>query len=295
MVTESQPKDGLQLLAQDHRKVEDLFARYEKASGAPAKQKIVQQICTELKIHTMIEEEIYYPAIRGKVEDEALDEAWVEHDSAKTLVNELEAAEPDESFYDAKVSVLKELIEHHVKEEEKQADNLFQQTRAADIDREALGEQLAARKAELARAQGKKPAAKTTGVSYELFIITAVLLGASLTTGCTTSADKRAAAMTANNLSIDQELARIEEEYFYPAVRAKKTEEMVLEAQLGLATKGKYAGWLAIPYLDGQGRWRSTRYRTLPPRAGQSAGRSSLFPRRRPSPACAPTRSAGCC
>ena len=170
MVTESQPKDGLQLLAQDHRNVEDLFAQFEKASGAPAKQKIVRQICTELKIHTMIEEEIYYPAIRGKVEDEALDEAWVEHDSAKTLVNELEAAEPDESFYDAKVSVLKELIEHHVKEEEKQADNLFQQTRAADIDREALGEKLAARKAELmekAEREGGLPPAEPATLQHE--------------------------------------------------------------------------------------------------------------------------------
>ena len=165
MADRTQPKDGLQLLAQDHRQVEELFARYEKASGASAKQKIVGQICTELKIHTMIEEEIYYPAIRGKVEDEALDEAWVEHDSAKTLVNELEAAEPDEQFYDAKVLVLKELIEHHVKEEEKQADNLFQQTRAADIDREALGERLAARKAELtamAESEGLPPAEPAT-------------------------------------------------------------------------------------------------------------------------------------
>jgi len=165
MVTESQPQDGLQLLARDHRKVEELFERFERASGAAAKQKIVGEICTELKIHTMIEEEIYYPAIRGKVEDDPLDEAWVEHDSAKTLVNELEAAEPDEKFYDAKVLVLKELIEHHVKEEEKQRDNLFQQTRAADIDLELLGERLAARKAELmaqAEREGLPPAQPAT-------------------------------------------------------------------------------------------------------------------------------------
>ena len=94
---------------------------FEKASGAAAKEKIVKEICTELKIHTQIEEEIYYPAIRGKVEEDALDEAYVEHDSAKLLINELEAAEPDEDFYDAKVKVLQELIEHHVKEEEKAA------------------------------------------------------------------------------------------------------------------------------------------------------------------------------
>ena len=161
MATETNPQDGLQLLASDHREVEGLFAAFEKASGASAKEELVRKICTELKIHSQIEEEIYYPAIRGKVEDADLDEAYVEHDSAKLLINELEAAEPDESCYDAKVKVLQELIEHHVKEEEKQRDNLFQQTRAAEIDLEALGQRLAARKAELealAETQGLPPA-----------------------------------------------------------------------------------------------------------------------------------------
>ena len=146
MAETNKPQDALQLLASDHREVESLFEKFEKASGASAKEKIVRQICTELKVHAMIEEEIYYPAIRGKVDEDALDEAYVEHDSAKTLINELEAAEPDEAFYDAKVKVLQELIEHHVKEEEKQRDNLFQQTRAADIDLEAMGAELAERK-----------------------------------------------------------------------------------------------------------------------------------------------------
>ena len=165
MAATQEPLDGLQLLAADHRKVEALFAAFEKASGAAAKEKLVHQICTELKVHAQIEEEIYYPAIRGKVEDADLDEAYVEHDSAKLLINELEAAEPDESYYDAKVKVLSELIEHHVKEEEKQRDNLFQQTRAAEIDLEALGAQLAARKAELlaqAESEGLPPAEAAT-------------------------------------------------------------------------------------------------------------------------------------
>jgi hypothetical protein len=171
MATANQPQDGLQLLASDHRKVEALFEAFEGASGASAKEKLVRQICTELKVHTMIEEEIYYPAIRGKVEEDALDEAYVEHDSAKLLVNELEAAEPDESYYDAKVKVLSELIEHHVKEEEKQRDNLFQQTRAAEIDLEALGAQLAARKAELmelAESQDLPPAEAATLAHEEI-------------------------------------------------------------------------------------------------------------------------------
>ena len=169
MAANSEPKDGLQLLAADHRKVEGLFADFEKASGASAKQALVKQICTELKVHAQIEEEIYYPAIRGKVEEDALDEAYVEHDSAKLLINELEAAEPDEGFYDAKVKVLSELIEHHVKEEEKQRDNLFQQTRAADIDLDMLGERLAARKAELtAQAEGEGlPPAEAATLQHE--------------------------------------------------------------------------------------------------------------------------------
>ena len=169
MASEQQNIDGLQLLAADHRKVEGLFESFEKASGATAKEKIVRQICTELKVHSQIEEEIYYPAIRGKVEEDALDEAYVEHDSAKLLINELEAADPDESFYDAKVKVLSELIEHHVGEEEKQRDNLFQQTRAADIDLIALGERLAARKAELlAKAEGEGlPPAEPATLQHE--------------------------------------------------------------------------------------------------------------------------------
>jgi iron-sulfur cluster repair protein YtfE (RIC family) len=165
MATPNEPKDGLQLLAADHRKVEGLFADFEKASGTSAKQKLAKQICTELKVHAQIEEEIYYPAIRGKVVDADLDEAYVEHDSAKLLINEIEAAEPEESYYDAKVKVLSELIEHHVKEEEKERDNLFQQTRAAEIDLIALGERLASRKAELlaeAGAEGLPPAEAAT-------------------------------------------------------------------------------------------------------------------------------------
>lgn len=165
MAAENDRIDGLQLLASDHRKVEALFEKFEAAKGVSVKEQLVRQICTELKVHAQIEEEIYYPAIRGKVEDPDLDEAYVEHDSAKLLINELEAAEPDESYYDAKVKVLSELIEHHVKEEEKQRDNLFQQTRAADIDLEALGARLQARKEELlarAKSEGLPPAEAAT-------------------------------------------------------------------------------------------------------------------------------------
>jgi hemerythrin superfamily protein len=158
-------QDALKLLAEDHRKVEDLFEQFEKASGDGRKEKIARQICTELKIHAMIEEEIFYPALEGKVEEDDLKEAYVEHDGAKVLINDIEAGEPSDDFYDAKVKVLQEEIEHHIEEEEKQRGNIFQQARAADVDLEALGEQMAARKAELMRiaeTEGLPPAETKT-------------------------------------------------------------------------------------------------------------------------------------
>jgi hemerythrin superfamily protein len=158
-------QDATHLLREDHRKVEGLFEQYEKAGGDGRKEKIARQICTELKIHSMIEEEIFYPALRGKIDEDDLDEAYVEHDGAKALINEIEAGGPDEEFYDAKVKVLQEQIEHHVEEEEKIRGNIFQQARAAEVDLEALGEQMAARKAELTRlaeSEGLPPAQPAT-------------------------------------------------------------------------------------------------------------------------------------
>jgi hypothetical protein len=157
--------DALQLLTQDHRKVEDLFEQFENASGDGKKEKLARQICTELKVHAMIEEEILYPALRGKIDDDDIDEAYVEHDGAKVLINDIEAGSPDDHFYEAKVKVLKEEIEHHIKEEEKQSDNIFSQARKTDVDLDALGAAMAARKAELmqiAESQGLPPAQPAT-------------------------------------------------------------------------------------------------------------------------------------
>jgi len=142
-------QDAIQLLKEDHRKVEGLFEQFEKASGDGRKGRLAREICTELKVHAMIEEEIFYPALRGKIEDDLLDEAYVEHDGAKVLINDIEAGEASDDFYDAKVKVLQEEIEHHIKEEEKMNDNMFQQARKADVDLAALGERMATRKAEL--------------------------------------------------------------------------------------------------------------------------------------------------
>ena len=142
--------DAVALLKADHRKVEELFEKFESAKGASAKQKLVEQICTELTVHTIIEEEIFYPACTGKIEDDDLvQEAYVEHDGAKVLIAELTASQPDDEFYDAKVMVLSEMIKHHVKEEEKRAEGLFAEAKEAGLDMDALGEKLKTRKEEL--------------------------------------------------------------------------------------------------------------------------------------------------
>jgi hemerythrin superfamily protein len=148
-MAEAKEMDAIALLKQDHRTVEELFAQFEKASGEGRKQKLAKQICLELSVHAKIEEEIFYPACEGKVEEELLKEAYVEHDGAKLLIAQILAGEPSDEFYDSKVTVLQEQIEHHVEEEEKRLEGLFPQARKAGLDMDALGEQLAARKAEL--------------------------------------------------------------------------------------------------------------------------------------------------
>ncbi len=139
--------NAVEMLKADHRKVEDLFEKYEKARGKKAE--IAKKICLELIVHTMLEEEIFYPACREVgVEEDMMDEADVEHDGAKVLIAELEHGTPEDDYYDAKVKVLSEEIKHHVKEEE-QRDGLFAQAKSKGVDLEALGEQMAARKKEI--------------------------------------------------------------------------------------------------------------------------------------------------
>jgi hemerythrin superfamily protein len=141
--------DAVALLKADHRQVEQLFAQFEKARDDQRKLELATSICNALKVHTMIEEEIFYPAFLDAAEDEDIHhEAIVEHDGAKKLIAEIEASGPDDDFYDAKVTVLSEMIKHHVKEEE-QPGGMFAEARKARMDLAALGEQLAARKAEL--------------------------------------------------------------------------------------------------------------------------------------------------
>ena len=140
--------DAIALLKADHRQVEDLFAQFDKARDQARQHKLATQICNELKVHTMLEEEIFYPALKGKIEDDLLNEAYVEHDGAKILINDILAGSPDE-FYEAKVKVLSEEIEHHVKEEEERVEGMFTQARGTDVDLVALRDTMLARKAEL--------------------------------------------------------------------------------------------------------------------------------------------------
>jgi hemerythrin superfamily protein len=142
-------QDAVAMLKADHRKVEGLFKKAEKAKGS-AKEKLVEQICNELIIHTMLEEEIFYPACRSEdVEEDMMDEAQVEHDGAKVLINDLLEASADSEMYDAKVTVLSEYIKHHVKEEEQPGKGIFSKAKKKGIDAIALGAEMAARKQEL--------------------------------------------------------------------------------------------------------------------------------------------------
>src|SRR5438045_7151927 len=146
----TQSPDAIALLTQDHREVEELFEKFEKASGDGRKQQLAEQICLELSVHATIEEEIFYPACEGKVDEDLLKESYVEHDAAKLLIAEIIADTPkSDDFYGAKIKVLREEIEHHVEEEERRLEGLFAQARRAGLDMDALGEQLAVRKKEL--------------------------------------------------------------------------------------------------------------------------------------------------
>jgi hypothetical protein len=146
-------QDAIALLIEDHKKVQAMFKAFEKLKEDEAsdeeKAEIVQQTCQELTVHAEIEEEIFYPAARNALDEEdadLLDEAEVEHASAKDLIEQLEVMEPGDELYDAKFTVLGEYINHHIKEEQ---DELFPKVRKTDLDIQELGADLAERKQEL--------------------------------------------------------------------------------------------------------------------------------------------------
>jgi len=155
--------DAIAMLKADHRKVEDIFAAFEKATSKAKTQQLAEQACLELKVHTAMEEDVFYPACRGKIDEDLLNEAYVEHDGAKLLINDIEAGGPEEDFYDAKVKVLSEMIEHHVKEEEQRVEGMFAQARDAGLDMDALADAMRARKmTAMEEFQAGKPAVTLT-------------------------------------------------------------------------------------------------------------------------------------
>jgi hemerythrin superfamily protein len=150
----STKNDAIALLTADHKKVKDLFEQFEGLSDRSKvnKKKIADQICMELTVHAQVEEEIFYPAVRKPIKDDDLmDEAVVEHASAKELIAQISEMDPGDDLYDAKVKVLSEQIDHHVEEEEGE---MFPKVRKSGVDLDALGQQMAARKEELMAAAG---------------------------------------------------------------------------------------------------------------------------------------------
>ena len=154
----SRATDAIGLLKADHREVEGWFEQFEKTRSDDRKLELAGKICTALKVHTQIEHEIFYPAFLEATEEEDIHhEAEVEHDGAKKLIAQIEGSGPQDDYYDAKVKVLSEMIKHHVNEEEKR-DGMFAKARQSDMDLDALGEQLAARKqALMSGQQGSRP------------------------------------------------------------------------------------------------------------------------------------------
>lgn len=143
--------DALELLKEDHEHVKSMFEQYDGLSDRAhvTKKKLATEICTELTKHATAEEEIFYPAVRaagGKEQQDLVDEAIVEHASAKDLIAQIMGMESTDELFDAKVKVLGELIDHHVQEEEKE---MFPKAKKAGLDMKMLGQQIAERKAEV--------------------------------------------------------------------------------------------------------------------------------------------------
>jgi hemerythrin superfamily protein len=139
--------DAIALLKADHKEVSDMFEKFENARSTKAK--LAQQICQALTVHAQIEEEIFYPAARealGEDGKDLLDEAKVEHNALKELINTIAGSSPEDDLFDAHVKVLGEYVKHHVKEEEGE---LFPKVRKSEMDLVEAGEQLSARKKEL--------------------------------------------------------------------------------------------------------------------------------------------------
>lgn len=143
----SRATNAISILRADHKLVNELFAQFESTRSSAKKQKLVQHICTELTIHAMVEEEIFYPAVKQALKDgELVPEAIVEHDTLKSLIAQVEGVEPDGEMYDAKVKVMGEYVKHHVKEEQGE---MFPKAQKTRLDLDELGAMIMQRKEEL--------------------------------------------------------------------------------------------------------------------------------------------------
>jgi len=163
MPTKDKTTNAIALLKEDHEKVKELFDKFEEANGSATKAKIVADAVKELKIHATVEEELFYPALRQKMDDEEgiLEEADEEHHVAKVLIAELETMRGDEDHWEAKFTVLAESVRHHIKEEEGQ---MFKEAKKTDIDFEVLGSQMAHLKQKLMQ-EGVPPDAEAKMVA----------------------------------------------------------------------------------------------------------------------------------
>lgn len=150
----SRPKtsaDAIDMLKQDHDKVERAFKEFEKMDrqDAAACRRLVETVCADLRIHTTLEEEVFYPAVREAIgDDDLMNEAAVEHETARMLIDQLENMEADDPNYFATFTVLGEYVKHHVKEEQGE---MFPAAKKAKLDLAALGERMRARREELAQ------------------------------------------------------------------------------------------------------------------------------------------------
>jgi hemerythrin superfamily protein len=180
--TRAVPTDAIALLKADHRQVEEWFEQFESSGSNTRKQELARKVCQALKVHTQIEEEIFYPSFLQATEEEDIHhEAEVEHEGAKRLIADIEASGPDDEYFDAKVKVLSEMIKHHVNEEE-QRGGMFAKARQSDMDLKELGERLAARKAELMNEAGNTGEARSSrGSRKSTYKGAGTMLRASLT------------------------------------------------------------------------------------------------------------------
>jgi hemerythrin superfamily protein len=157
-------QDAISLLTEDHKRVQKLFKEFEKLTKQDTddgKDDLAQMICAELTVHAQIEEEILYPAASEVLEEsDLIDEAEVEHASAKDLIEQIESMQAGDELFDARVTVLGEYVNHHIKEEQ---DEMFPKLKKSDLDLEILGEQLQERKSELMADMGMGELLKESG------------------------------------------------------------------------------------------------------------------------------------